>query len=36
MTEALATLFEGKEIRAIEQNGEPWFPLIDLAAAWVV
>lgn len=34
MSEALATLFEGKEIRAIEQNGEPWFPLVDLAAAW--
>jgi prophage antirepressor-like protein len=35
MTEALATLFEGKEIRVIENDdGEPWFPLTDLAAAW--
>jgi prophage antirepressor-like protein len=34
MTEALATPFEGKEIRTFEQNGEPWFPLVDLARAW--
>jgi prophage antirepressor-like protein len=34
MTEALATLFEEKEIRVIEKDGEPWFPLGDLAAAW--
>lgn len=34
MTEALATLFEGKEIRAIEQDGDLWFPVVDLAAAW--
>ena len=34
MTEALATLFEGKEIRAIEQNGDLWIPLADIAAAW--
>ena len=31
---ALATLFEGKEIRAIEQEGDIWFPVIDLANAW--
>jgi len=34
MTDALATLFEGKEIRALERAGEPWFPIVDLAAAW--
>ena|GEM_PF-1109605 len=34
MTDALATPFEGKEIRTFEQNGEPWFPLVDLAKAW--
>ena len=27
-------LFEGKEVRAINQNGEVWMPLVDLAAAW--
>ena len=36
MTEALTTLFENHEIRAIEQNGEVWFPLVDLAGAWGV
>ena len=36
MTEALKTLFENHEIRAIEQNGEVWFPLVDLAGAWGV
>jgi prophage antirepressor-like protein len=34
MTEALATLFEGKEIRTLERAGEPWFPIVDLAEAW--
>jgi prophage antirepressor-like protein len=34
MTEALATLFEGKEVRVIERDGEPWFPISDLAKAW--
>jgi prophage antirepressor-like protein len=34
MTEALATLFEGKEIRTLERAGEPWFPIKDLADAW--
>ena len=34
MTEALTTLFENHEIRAIEQNGDLWFPLVDLATAW--
>jgi len=34
MTEALATLFEGKEIRVIEQAGDVWLPLIDLSQAW--
>ena len=36
MTEALATLFEGKEIRVIEQAGDVWLPLIDLAKAWTI
>ena len=34
MTEALTNLFEGKEIRTFEREGEIWFPLSDLAAAW--
>ena len=34
MTQALATLFEGKEIRTLERAGEPWFPVADLAIAW--
>ncbi len=37
MTEALTTLskiFEGKEIRVIEKNGEVWLRLDDLAGAW--
>jgi len=34
MTEALATLFEGKEIRVYQWNGDPWLPVKDLAAAW--
>jgi len=34
MTDALTALFEGKEVRAIEQNGEVWFPLIDLTDMW--
>ena len=32
----LTTLFEGREVRVIERDGEPWFPLFDLAAAWGV
>jgi prophage antirepressor-like protein len=36
MTEALQTLFEGKEIRVLEQDNDLWFPLVDLAAAWGV
>ncbi|DBA34959.1 TPA_asm: anti-repressor Ant [Caudoviricetes sp. vir524] len=36
MSQALATLFEGKEIRVIEDGGEPWFPIKDLADAWGV
>jgi prophage antirepressor-like protein len=38
MTEALSLMetFEGKEIRAIEQDHQPWVPLVDLAAAWGV
>ena len=36
MTDALATLFEGKEIRVLEDAGEIWFPLKDLADAWGV
>lgn len=27
-------IFEGKQIHPIEQNGEVWIPLIDLAEAW--
>jgi prophage antirepressor-like protein len=34
MTEALTNLFEGKEIRTFEREGEIWFPLADLAEAW--
>jgi len=34
MTGDLANLFEGKEVRVIEENGEILFPLADLAAAW--
>jgi len=34
MTGDLATLFEGKQIRTLERAGEPWFPIVDLAAAW--
>jgi prophage antirepressor-like protein len=33
MTEELATLFEGKEIRAIEHAGEIWMPCRDLSLA---
>lgn len=34
MTGELTTLFEGKEIRTLERQGEPWFPVSDLAIAW--
>jgi len=34
MTEALATLFEGKEVRVIEKDSELWIPLADIASAW--
>ena len=34
MTEALSTLFEGHELRAIEKDGEIWIPLSDIASAW--
>jgi len=34
MTGNLANLFEGKEIRVMEQLGEVWLRLDDLAAAW--
>ncbi|MEN6397180.1 MAG: BRO family protein [Methanoregula sp.] len=34
MTEALIPLFEGHNIRVLEKDGEPWFPLKDLADAW--
>ena len=34
MSGELATLFEGREVRVIERDGEPWFPLVDLAEAW--
>ena len=36
MTGALSLLFEGKEVLTFERNGEIWFPLADLAAAWGV
>jgi prophage antirepressor-like protein len=36
VSQALATLLEGKEIRVIEDGGEPWFPIKDLADAWGV
>jgi hypothetical protein len=36
MTEDLANLFEGKEVRIIEEDGDILFPLADLAAAWGV
>jgi prophage antirepressor-like protein len=36
MTGELTTLFEGRDVRVIERDGEPWFPLFDLAAAWGV
>ena len=35
MTEALA-LFEGNEIRTLEQNGDIWLPVVDLAEAWKI
>jgi prophage antirepressor-like protein len=35
MTEAL-TLFEGNEIRTLEQNGDIWLPVVDLAEAWKI
>ena len=34
MTEALSTLFEGHEIRVLEQDNDLWFPLTDIAKAW--
>jgi len=34
MTGELIPQFEGKDIRAIDQNGEVWMPLSDLATAW--
>lgn len=33
MTEALATLFEGKEIRVVEKDGDTWMPCKDLGVA---
>jgi prophage antirepressor-like protein len=36
MTEALAALFEGKEIHAFEKDGDIWVPVADVAAAWGV
>jgi len=35
MTEAL-TLFEGNEIRTLEQNDDIWLPVVDLAEAWKI
>lgn len=30
----VSKLFEGKEIRAIYINGEPWIPIVDISEAW--
>lgn len=32
----LSKIFEGKEIRAMYLNDEPWVPVVDLAEAWGV
>ena len=34
MTGDLIPLFEGHNIRVLEKDSEPWFPLKDLADAW--
>jgi hypothetical protein len=34
VTEALATLFDGHDIRVLEKDGEIWFPICDLSKAW--
>jgi prophage antirepressor-like protein len=34
VSEALATLFEGKEVRVIEWEQELWLPIADIAKAW--
>lgn len=34
MTGILTPLFEGKEVRLIEQTGELWIPLADIVSAW--
>jgi len=34
VTEALATLFEGREIRVIEFEHDVWIPIADIANAW--
>lgn len=31
---ALTEMFDGKEIRIIEDKSEVWIPIADLAAAW--
>jgi hypothetical protein len=31
---SLTNLFEGKEVRLVEHNGDVWMPVSDLAAAW--
>ena len=36
MTDAVVPLFEGKQVRVHEEDGEPWFPVKDLAGAWGV
>jgi hypothetical protein len=35
-SQALATLFEGKEIRVIEKGDDLWIPVIDLSNAWEI
>ena len=36
MTPDIVQIFEGKEIRVIEQENQAWFPLTDLTSAWGV
>lgn len=34
MTDALIPVFEGKELRTLEHDGEIWIPLTDITNAW--
>jgi prophage antirepressor-like protein/predicted transcriptional regulator len=31
---SLAVMFDGKDIRAIEREGDVWIPIMDIASAW--